>query len=205
MKSGTPSGAVIINHPVRWSSLPLRPPATVVATLRVAGYCFLTHRGRRISIRFHPKRLASNDQLPGPRSASATPRLASKTLTHGSPLCEKASTDSMIATITPATAVHDPNRRSKPITAAITCGAVVCTGAWWWSCTKRKISAAATTALSSKRPRLGSPSANEDKRRRIAGRLRLTKTSHKLEMVLIYALSGGGYVLTPSPFGRGSG
>jgi hypothetical protein len=40
-----------------------------------------------------------------------------------------------------------------------------------WSCTKRKISAAATTNRSSKRPRLGIPSANVDNRRRIAGRL----------------------------------
>lgn len=136
--------------------------------------------GRRISIRFHPKRLASKDQVPGPNSARETPRLASKTLTHGSPLCENASTDSMIASITPAAAVHDPNRRSNPIPAAITCGAIVGTDARLCSSAKRKISAAATTTRSSKRPRLGIPSGNVDKRRRIAGRLRLTKTSHKL-------------------------
>ena len=136
--------------------------------------------GRRISIRFHPKRLASTDQVPGPSSARATPRLASKTLTHGSPLCEKAITDSMIATITPATAVHDPNRRSNPIPAAITCGAVVGTDARLWSSARRKISAAPVTTRSSKRPRLGSPSANVENRRRMAGRLQSLETSRKL-------------------------
>lgn len=135
--------------------------------------------GRRISIRFHPKRLASTDQVPGPSSARATPRLANKTLTLGSPLCERAIANWMSATITPATAVHDPNRRSKPIPAAITCGALAGIDARLWSSATRKISAAPTTRRSSKRPRLGRLSANVENRRRMAGRLQSLQTSRK--------------------------
>jgi len=145
--------------------------------------------GRRISIRFHPERLASTDQSPGPSSARHMPMLASRTLTQGSPLCENAIIDSMIATITPATAVHDPNRRSKPIPAAITYGAVVCTEARLWSCTKRKISVTPETTRSSKRPRLGSPSSNLENRRRMPVRLRSPKTNRKPERVFLSAIS----------------
>ena len=96
---------------------------------REMGVSINDQSGRRISIRFQPKRRASMDHAPAPKSASDKQTVANKTLTTGSPCWEKAKKNSSAATTSPAATVHDPIRSSKAAPAAIAYGTDVWSGA----------------------------------------------------------------------------
>jgi len=66
----------------------------------------------------------------------------------------------MIATLAPATDVHNPSKRNKPAPAAITCGVTVCSDAPFTTCRQRPIRVVATITRRRRSPWLGRRSAN---------------------------------------------
>jgi hypothetical protein len=77
-----------------------------------AGEGYLCRSGMRM--RFSPKRRASTDQAPGPRSARAAPSVPNRIQVQGFPGCENAFQSAMTATSAPAMGVHKPASRSIP-------------------------------------------------------------------------------------------
>jgi len=125
--------------------------------------------------RFHPKRRASTDQTPGPRSASAAPRVPMSTHVHGFPRWIAACTNPRIASIVPAIGVHKPTRRSSPTAIVSICSKADPSGGaprsprTPWA---RPIPAA---RRSKRRPNPGAPLAKFEKsRRKIWGAYRST-------------------------------
>ena len=118
-------------------------------------------------MRFHPKRRASTDQTPGPRSASAAPRVPMSTQVHGFTRWIAACTNPRIASIVPAMGVHKPTRRSSPTTIVGICskadpsaGAARSPRTPWAA---RPVPAA---SRSKRRPSPGAPPAKFEKSRR---------------------------------------
>ena len=118
-------------------------------------------------MRFHPKRRASTDHTPGPRSASAAPRMPMRTHVHGFVRCKAACKNARIASIVPAIGVHKPIRRSTPIPMATTCSkAAPSGGAPRNSRTPWATKPIPAARRSKRRPSPGAPPAKFEKSRR---------------------------------------
>jgi hypothetical protein len=116
------------------------------------------------SIRFRPKRHASNDQAPGPIIARLAPRTANTAGSSALAGSEKAVHASIIATRIPATRVHRPANSRIPASAPILCGTTVPqTGARCTQVKKKWTSAIPGSSRCAKRPPPGQPPAKVEK------------------------------------------
>jgi hypothetical protein len=79
-----------------------------------------------MSMRFLPKSRASMDRKPGPRAASAAPKVAKRIAFSRWLVPEKANQISTTTTSTPAMGVHSPTTRSAPAPTATDCKTIVC-------------------------------------------------------------------------------
>jgi len=77
----------------------------------------------QISRRFLPKRRASIDQAPGPRTAIAAPMVAKRMLLRRWAVPERASQISLTARSAPAIGVQKPASKKIPALAAVICSA----------------------------------------------------------------------------------
>jgi len=118
-------------------------------------------------MRFHPKRRASTDHAPGPRSASAAPRMPMRRHVHGFVRWKAACTNARIASIVPAIGVHNPTRRSSPTPIVSICSKTDPNGGpprnAKTPCAARPMPAA---RRSKRRPNPGAPLAKFEKSRR---------------------------------------
>ena len=88
-----------------------------------------TTQRTQISRRFLPKRRASIDQAPGPRTAIAAPMVAKRMLLRRWAVPERASQISLTARSAPATGVQKPASKKIPALAAVICSATDSFGA----------------------------------------------------------------------------
>jgi hypothetical protein len=149
----TPPFALFLNRAKRARHRPLRFVSRLYRSL--------------ISMRFHPKSRASTDHAPGPSKANAMPSVPSRTLAHGSPVCEKRSSSSKTATNVPEIGVHRPARSSIPAPLASMCGMANWVGAPLRSIvTALPVKAIPATNRMNSSPAPGHPPANVENSRR---------------------------------------